>query len=136
MVNGAFDCHEAFATALKSALESSINSRENKPAELIGEAQAGPLTLLAARAIVAASLSPRAAKFVDTLMRRGVRGLAVSGAAATTASAPAVGGSGGGGDDEVEAVLDKTMALFRCIHGKDVFEAFYKKVRLGRWMPR
>ena len=92
----------------------------------------GPLALLAACTIVAASLPLRAAKFVDTLMRRGVRGLAVSGAAAAAASAPAVGSSGGGsGDDEVEAVLGKTMALFRCIHGKDVFEAFYKKVRLG-----
>eukprot|EP00697_Spironema_sp_BW2_P011800 gnl/Spiro4/27653_TR13774_c0_g1_i1.p1 gnl/Spiro4/27653_TR13774_c0_g1~~gnl/Spiro4/27653_TR13774_c0_g1_i1.p1 ORF type:complete len:821 (+),score=188.64 gnl/Spiro4/27653_TR13774_c0_g1_i1:80-2542(+) len=30
-------------------------------------------------------------------------------------------------DMELEALLDKTMALFRCIRGKDVFEAFYKK---------
>jgi cullin-4 len=30
-------------------------------------------------------------------------------------------------DDEFDAVLDKALSLFRCIHGKDVFEAFYKK---------
>lgn len=28
---------------------------------------------------------------------------------------------------DVEADLDKVMALFKCVHGKDVFEAFYKK---------
>ena len=28
--------------------------------------------------------------------------------------------------------MDKIMVLFRFIHGKDVFEAFYKKVRLFR----
>jgi hypothetical protein len=28
----------------------------------------------------------------------------------------------------MERLLDKIMVLFRFIHGKDVFEAFYKKV--------
>ena len=28
---------------------------------------------------------------------------------------------------ELERLLDKIMVLFRFIHGKDVFEAFYKK---------
>lgn len=31
-------------------------------------------------------------------------------------------------EDELERLLDKIMVLFRFIHGKDVFEAFYKKV--------
>lgn len=56
------------------------------------------------------------AKFVDGLMRAGARG---------------AGGAGAGGDSDVEKVLDRVMALFRCIHGKDVFEAFYKKVCAG-----
>lgn len=30
-------------------------------------------------------------------------------------------------DDDMEKILDKVMVLFRFIHGKDVFEAFYKK---------
>jgi len=33
-------------------------------------------------------------------------------------------------EEELERLLDKIMVLFRFIHGKDVFEAFYKKVRL------
>lgn len=31
-------------------------------------------------------------------------------------------------EEELEQILDKIMVLFRFIHGKDVFEAFYKKV--------
>ena len=31
-------------------------------------------------------------------------------------------------EEEMEAILDKIMVIFRFIHGKDVFEAFYKKV--------
>lgn len=31
-------------------------------------------------------------------------------------------------DEELERTLDKIMILFRFIHGKDVFEAFYKKI--------
>lgn len=30
-------------------------------------------------------------------------------------------------EEELEQILDKIMVLFRFIHGKDVFEAFYKK---------
>lgn len=30
-------------------------------------------------------------------------------------------------EDELEKILDKILVLFRFIHGKDVFEAFYKK---------
>ncbi|KAF0884853.1 CUL4A protein, partial [Crocuta crocuta] len=30
-------------------------------------------------------------------------------------------------DEELERILDKVMIIFRFIHGKDVFEAFYKK---------
>merc|ERR1719277_1752569 len=30
-------------------------------------------------------------------------------------------------EEELEKILDKIMVIFRFIHGKDVFEAFYKK---------
>jgi cullin-4 len=30
-------------------------------------------------------------------------------------------------DEELERLLDRVLVLFRYIHGKDVFEAFYKK---------
>merc|ERR1719277_2087466 len=30
-------------------------------------------------------------------------------------------------EEEMERILDKIMVIFRFIHGKDVFEAFYKK---------
>jgi cullin-4 len=35
-------------------------------------------------------------------------------------------------EEELERLLDKIMVLFRFIHGKDVFEAFYKKVQYWR----
>ena len=49
---------------------------------------------------------PPTAKFVDSYLRSGEK--AVS-------------------EDEVETALNKVMVLFRSIHGKDAFEAFYKK---------
>lgn len=39
-------------------------------------------------------------------------------------------GNKGTTDEELEKTLDKIMVLFRFIHGKDVFEAFYKKVKM------
>jgi len=36
-------------------------------------------------------------------------------------------GNKGASEDEMEGLLDRVMVLFRYIHGKDVFEAFYKK---------
>ncbi|XP_050500268.1 cullin-4B-like [Diabrotica virgifera virgifera] len=51
-------------------------------------------------------LAELTAKFVDSKLRAGNK-------AAT--------------EEELDHLLDKTMVLFRFIHGKDVFEAFYKK---------
>ncbi|XP_078493450.1 cullin-4A isoform X1 [Ciona intestinalis] len=70
-----------FVEALREAFESSINKRQNKPAELI-------------------------AKYVDQRMKSGNK-------EAT--------------EVELDHTLDQIMMLFRFIHGKDVFEAFYKK---------
>lgn len=39
-------------------------------------------------------------------------------------------------EEELEQILDKIMVLFRFIHGKDVFEAFYKKDLAKRLLVR
>jgi cullin-4 len=80
----AYAANESFAQALKQALESAVNARGNKGAELL-------------------------ARHLDHLLRQGPRGLGVA------------------SDTEVCALLESTMALFRLVHAKDVFEAFYKK---------
>lgn len=46
------------------------------------------------------------AKFVDSYLKAGERTVS---------------------EAEAEAMLDRTMVLFRAVHGKDTFEAFYKK---------
>jgi len=53
------------------------------------------------------TLTPCAAKFIDAKLKTG--------------------GAKGLTEDELETLLDRLMVLFRYIHGKDVFEAFYKK---------
>ncbi|KAM3586793.1 hypothetical protein VKS41_001850 [Umbelopsis sp. WA50703] len=76
-----FDHNQQFINSMRDGFESFINSRQNKPAELI-------------------------AKFVDSKLRSGNK----------TAT-----------DEELETLLDRVLILFRFIHGKDVFEAFYKR---------
>ena len=44
--------------------------------------------------------------------------------AGATAAASTAGAASG---EELDVLLESVMVLFRCIHGKDVFEAFYKK---------
>ena len=81
IVSNCFMNNEKFAVALKDSFESFINTRQNKPAEMI-------------------------AKFVDSKLRAGNKESS---------------------EEELEKLLDKIMVIFRFIHGKDVFEAFYKK---------
>jgi cullin-4 len=47
------------------------------------------------------------AKYLDTLLRKGDKGIA--------------------GENSLDAEMDRVLILFRFVHGKDVFEAFYKK---------
>ena len=76
-------CFEGnFIATLKSSIETAVNARENRPAELI-------------------------ARYVDARLKSGSKGV--------------------GSEDTLEIELDKVMQLFKCIQGKDVFEAFYKK---------
>ena len=81
IVTKCFLNNDKFAVALKDSFESFINTRQNKPAEMI-------------------------AKFVDSKLRAGNKESS---------------------EEELEKLLDKIMVIFRFIHGKDVFEAFYKK---------
>jgi len=81
IVTNCFMNNDKFAVALKDSFESFINTRQNKPAEMI-------------------------AKFVDSKLRAGNKESS---------------------EEELEKLLDKIMVIFRFIHGKDVFEAFYKK---------
>eukprot|EP01134_Creolimax_fragrantissima_P005367 CFRG5367T1 len=76
-----FSNQEKLRNACKDAFEATINSRPNKPAELV-------------------------AKFIDHKLRAGYK---------TTT------------EEQLDELLDDVLALFRLIHGKDVFEAFYKK---------
>jgi len=76
-----FQSNETFIVSMKESCESFINTRQNKPAELI-------------------------AKFVDSKLKAGNKEAS---------------------EEELERLLDKIMVIFRFIHGKDVFGAFYKK---------
>ena len=72
----------SFLHSLKLSFDAFLNSRENKPAEMI-------------------------AKYLDHLLRSG--------------------GAKGQTNEELDAEMDRVIFLFRYIHGKDVFQAFYKK---------
>lgn len=110
IVNTCFNRNEKFANSLKEAFESFINQRANKPAELIGIFY---LSIIVHSLAISISILTEfitrlciSAKFVDMKLRAGNK-------EAT--------------EEELERLLDKIMVLFRFIHGKDVFEAFYKK---------
>lgn len=133
LIADAFAGNETFTQALRSGLELAINSRDNKPAELIGALLSTRhmtvvvrgLGILVGCRLLAPILhhfpaltapltcSPHrlcsAAKYMDLRLRGGPR-------AAGLAS-----------EEELEALLERAMFLFRCVHAKDVFEAFYKK---------
>ena len=61
------------------------------------------------------------AKYMDAVLRGGSKSAAAAGSAVGSAAAGGVGG------EELDASVDAALVLFRCIQGKDVFEAFYKK---------
>lgn len=69
-----------------------------------------------------------AAKFVDTLMRGGAKNPVACSAGGGPGAADAAGlSTSGASGDELDSLLERVMVVFRCVHGKDVFEAFYKK---------
>ncbi|VDN05738.1 unnamed protein product [Thelazia callipaeda] len=81
VVDSCFQKNEKFIQAEKDAFDYFINTRPNKPAELV-------------------------AKYMDVKLRNGNRSVS---------------------EEEMESLMDEVIVLFRFIHGKDVFEAFYKK---------
>ena len=101
-LNECFRNNEKFSNTLKDSFEYFINQRANKPAELIG------LNIIIIIIFLFIYLNEffRLAKAVDARLRTGNK-------EAT--------------EEELEKILDKLLILFRFIHGKDVFEAFYKK---------
>src|SRR5277367_407159 len=52
------------------------------------------------------------AKYLDNILRKGDKGLSAPGESAS---------------HTLEEEMDRALVLFRFVHGKDVFEAFYKK---------
>ncbi|KAJ8941903.1 hypothetical protein NQ318_001758 [Aromia moschata] len=114
-----FNKNEKFGNSLKEAFEHFINQRTNKPAELIvilfSIIKRFKILLKWKRFLNPAHFKISSKlekicgvirKFVDSKLRAGNK-------EAT--------------EEELERLLDKIMVLFRFIHGKDVFEAFYKK---------
>ncbi|KAI9829553.1 MAG: hypothetical protein M1826_005598 [Phylliscum demangeonii] len=71
------------------------------------------------------------AKYIDTLLRGGVKAIpsTLNSRGTTSIAAADDDLEGLGGDEEAELTqqLDRVLELFRSIEGKDVFEAFYKK---------
>lgn len=101
VVAHSFNHHSEFAAAIRSAFESIMNVREQRSSELI-------------------------AKHVDRLLRGGAGG-AAAGPSSSSSSSLSSSSSSHHTDDELDRLFDKIMFLFRYVHGKDVFQAFYKK---------
>jgi cullin-4 len=88
---------------MKEAFEHFINTRENRPAELI-------------------------AKFVDAKLKVMPLLWALRESPPVTHDRSMLqAGNKAATEEELEALMDRVMVLFRFINGKDVFEAFYKK---------
>lgn len=106
MYQGPFRKNDTLGYTLRESFASFINQRRagqqsannSKPAEMI-------------------------AKFVDLLLRTGTKGLPAS----TTKEMVDLVAAAGDDDAQLAFQLEQVLDLFRFIHGKDVFEAFYKK---------
>ena len=108
--------HEALGHSLREAFEAFINKSKRssmtwgtdnpKPGEMI-------------------------AKYVDTVLKGGTRAIRTSGVGTEDApKAPDNENQEGESEDEdleIGKQLDQVLALFRFVHGKAVFEAFYKR---------
>lgn len=106
---GPFQRHEGLGHSLREAFENFINQskRSNmtwgtdnpKPGEMI-------------------------AKYVDMVLKGGTKAIRASGAGPVNEDAE---GSSDDEDVEIGKQLDQVLDLFRFVHGKAVFEAFYKR---------
>ena len=112
----AFQKHEGLGHSLREAFESFINKTKKsnmtwgtdnpKPGEMI-------------------------AKYVDMILRGGAKAipaaLASSGSAVHDVDNDDMDDAGGDEDAEISRQLDQVLDMFRFVHGKAVFEAFYKR---------
>lgn len=94
----AFSLRDAFSTFINARNPNQKHANNSKPAEMI-------------------------AKYVDLLLRSGVKAFVGRTEDNEGAERAIVGDE----DAELAAQLENVLDLFRFIHGKDVFEAFYKK---------
>lgn len=93
----AYSLRESFSTFINARNLKMQYANNSKPAEMI-------------------------AKYVDLLLRSGVKALT-----GNTTGVEAENTNAGDEDAELAIQLENVLDLFRFIHGKDVFEAFYKK---------
>lgn len=112
----AFHKHEELGHALREAFETFIN-KSKKTNATWGTDNSKPGEMIA--------------KYVDMLLRGGVKAIPASLASGLT-SAPAAEDEDNeeaatGEESAINAQLDQVLDLFRFVHGKAVFEAFYKK---------
>lgn len=96
-----YSLRESFSSFINARNPRHVHSNNSKPAEMV-------------------------AKYVDVLLRSGVKALPSNPTAGTVPEMPHPTGVGDE-DAELASQLESVLDLFRFIHGKDVFEAFYKK---------
>ena len=111
-----FQRHEALGHSLREAFESFIN-KSNRSNMTWGTDNPKPGEMIA--------------KYVDMVLKGGTRAIRTSGVGTEDApKAPDNENQEGESEDEdieIGKQLDQVLALFRFVHGKAVFEAFYKR---------
>ena len=112
----AFARHEGLGHSLREAFETFIN-KTKKSNSTWGTDNPKPGEMIA--------------KYVDMLLRGGAKSIPASLASTTKAAVARVEDDADGATDDEDAELskqlDQVLDLFRFVHGKAVFEAFYKK---------
>jgi cullin-4 len=114
IIRDAFRKDEAFSYSLREAFGNFINDSKNTAVWGGNSSKVGEMI----------------AKYMDSLLRQGLKGVPQSLAADAKdrdASEKQGESSTGDQDAELDWQLEQALELFRFIEGKDVFEAFYKK---------
>jgi cullin-4 len=114
IIRDSFKKDEPFSYSLREAFGNFINDRKNTLVWGGNTSKVGEMI----------------AKYMDTLLRQGLKGVPQSLAADAKdreASERQGESSTGDQDAELDWQLEQALELFRFIEGKDVFEAFYKK---------
>ncbi|KAI1131539.1 ubiquitin ligase subunit CulD [Nemania abortiva] len=114
MVRDAFQKDDDFAHGLRQAFDSFINDKKIMASRSTGTSRVGEMI----------------AKYIDMLLRGGLKTLPASllSDVQDRVDAEKSGQASTGDEDaELDRQLDKALELFRFIEGKSVFEAFYKQ---------